>query len=236
MSQHVFGGSEAANAPETDPVTCCADHLEQQLYPVNTWGLHYHAVKAYPRGIERDLWRVMARLDGTVVITTPPQTTGPVTLGAGEWFEVMSTEDFEINATRPVLVGQFLASEWDPIDPERGVPMPGAAGTGDPAFILGVPLEQYRSDYVFLAPDQYEFDYITVIAPEGTTVTLDDEPLADDAFAPFGSGSYVRAKLPVADGVHHLTATEPVGLFVYGYDEYVSYGYPAGLDLEDLFQ
>ena len=39
----------------------------------------------------------------------------------------------------------------------------------------------------------------------------------------------------VKDGPHSLEATEPVGLFSYGYDNYVSYGYPAGLDLKELF-
>jgi len=232
----VFGGSEAANAPETDPVTCCADHLEQQLYPVNTWGLHYHAAKSFDRNGERELWRVMARMDGTTVTTTPPQPGTPKVLGAGEWFEMLTRNDFFIDADRPILVGQFLASEWDPIDPVRGVPTNEAAGTGDPAFILGVPREQYRSDYVFLAPNQYEFDYLTVIAPIAGTVTLDTVLLEESVFKAFGDGSFKVAKLPIADGVHHLTASAPVGLFVYGYDSYVSYGYPAGLDLEDLFQ
>ena len=33
------------------------------------------------------------------------------------------------------------------------------------------------------------------------------------------------------DGVHRLTADQPVGLIVYGFDAYVSYGYPGGTDL-----
>ncbi|PJB40833.1 MAG: hypothetical protein CO108_14250, partial [Deltaproteobacteria bacterium CG_4_9_14_3_um_filter_63_12] len=83
---------------------------------------------------------------------------------------------------------------------------------------------------------QYEFDYLTVIAPIAGTVTLDTVLLEESVFKAFGDGSFKVAKLPIADGVHHLTASAPVGLFVYGYDSYVSYGYPAGLDLEDLFQ
>ena len=232
----VFGGSEAANAPETDPITCCADHLEQQLYPVNTWGKRYHAVKSYPRKGERDLWRIMARLDDTQVETLPAGLAEARTLGAGEWFEITTTESFEIVASRPILVGQFLASEWDPIDLERGVPSQEAAGIGDPAFILGVPVEQYRRDYVFLVPNQYAADYITVVAPLGAAVTLDGELLDAEAFRSFGSEGYSYHRLEVADGVHHLTADQAVGLFVYGYDDYVSYGYPAGLDLVELLE
>ena len=44
------------------------------------------------------------------------------------------------------------------------------------------------------------------------------------------------ARLKVGDGVHSLDASAPVGVVVYGYDDDVSYGYPAGLDLDDLFE
>ena len=39
------------------------------------------------------------------------------------------------------------------------------------------------------------------------------------------------ARFPIGDGVHLLISDEPVGVIVYGYDEYVSYGYPGGLNL-----
>ena len=39
------------------------------------------------------------------------------------------------------------------------------------------------------------------------------------------------ARFPIGDGVHLLVADEPIGVLVYGYDSYVSYGYPGGLNL-----
>lgn len=36
------------------------------------------------------------------------------------------------------------------------------------------------------------------------------------------------------DGVHTVTATEPVGVIVYGFDAFVSYAYAAGLNLEEI--
>ena len=232
----VFGGSEAANAPETVPITCCADHLEQQLYPISAWGRRYLAVKAFPRRGERDMWRIMARLDGTEVETIPDLTQGRRSLQAGEWFEIMTRESFEIRANLPIFVGQFLTSEWDPIDLDRGAPGPEAAGTGDPAFILGVPIEQYRSQYAFLVPGLYAYNYVTLIAPLGARVWLDEAPIAEDAYFSFGSGEYVAARLPLQEGAHRVRADAPVGLFIYGFDRFVSYGYPAGLDLRDLFE
>jgi hypothetical protein len=41
------------------------------------------------------------------------------------------------------------------------------------------PLEQARSEYVFLTPDKYAFDYVTVVAPFGATVLLDDQELTE---------------------------------------------------------
>ena len=99
---------------------------------------------------------------------------------------------------------------------------------GDPTLILSVP-EQFRDSYVFLTPTNFVEDYINVVAPAGATVTLDGNPVAD-AVLPSGS-NYKVARLPVTDGVHTLFATEPVGVVAYGYDEDVSYGYPAGLSL-----
>ena len=54
---------------------------------------------------------------------------------------------------------------------------PGDAATGDPAFILAVPVEQFRPDFVFLAPDKYAFDYVTITAPIGAEVFFDDLPV-----------------------------------------------------------
>lgn len=259
----VFGGSEAANVPNTnhcidiDPVTregvceykvdepcrdnydcnsarlntCCADHLEQQLFPISTWRQHYIATKSYDRGDERDYWRIMASQDDTKVETVPPQAVIP-TLNAGEWFEFGSREHFEIISDKPIMVGQFLASEQAPDPNLRNIIEPGDAGTGDPAFILAVPTEHFREQFVFLAPDQYAFDYVSVIAPIGAQVFFDDRPI-DSGWEPVGLGEeYQVARFDIGDGVHFIDADAPVAVIVYGYDQYVSYGYPGGLRLD----
>ena len=41
-------------------------------------------------------------------------------------------------------------------------------------------------------------------------------------------------RLIIPDGVHTARADEFFGVISYGHDQYVSYGYPAGLNLEDL--
>jgi hypothetical protein len=250
----VFGGSEAANAPNTNHCgadgfcvwdgttpceanqdciefnTCCADHLEEQLFPVKTWGKQYLCAKSFDRGDEKDVWRIIASEDGTQVTTVPVQADIPV-LNRHEWYEFESDEHFLLAAKKPVMVGQFYASEDAP-NPGK---QPGDAKTGDPSFVLVVPSEQFRSDYVFLAPDKYKYDYATVIAPATSAVVFDGAPLAGDEWEKLGDGKQWRvARFPIADGTHTLSADQPVGVYVYGYDQYVSYGYPAGLDLRPI--
>ncbi len=103
---------------------------------------------------------------------------------------------------------------------------------GDPSLILVPPSSQYRDSHVFLSPDKYAFDFINIVAPADTAVTLDGAPVPAASFVPL-AGSWKVARLSVADGVHRVSATRPVGVIAYGYDDDVSYGYAAGLNLVD---
>ena len=265
-------------------VTCCADHLEQQLFPVNVWDNHYVAVKLYPRGKERDAWRFMAATPGTKITLSPSpidpkgKAVSVPVLGTGEWYEFETIDNFEITSKHedglpaPILVGHFMESQDAP-DPGA---QPGDAGTGDPSFMLAIPSAQWRSDYVFLAPDKYSFSYVSVAAPihrvcalatahQGAVCTTDSDcgagaaanSCADDTAVTFdgqlippdqffnASKNYKAARFAVNPGPHTIhglpvlgpdgkPAASRVAVDVYGYDQYVSYGYPAGLDLKDL--
>ncbi len=272
----VFGGSEASNAPNsnhcdveagvceydgetkcqdnTDCIdfnTCCADHLEHQLFPVKSWGLRYLASKTFPRNDEKDVYRIIAAENNTQVTTLPPQASIPV-LNQGEWVDFESAQNFEVIAKKPVMVGQFLAAQDAPDPNVNGVPQSGTdAGIGDPAFMLLVPAEQFRQDYVFLAPDKYELDYVTIVAPvdeEGNVIDVwydcneidpgqikdNCDPMEPDDYELFGTGEFATTKFSIKDGVHRLFADQAISVYVYGYDQYVSYGYAAGLNIQDL--
>ena len=99
----VFGGHEASVSSDQ----CCADHLEQQLFPVDTWGKTYVASKSRARGIEKDYWRIVAAHDGTQVTVSPSLLGVPnqIQLNRGEFYEIHTDADFVIEATEPVMVG-----------------------------------------------------------------------------------------------------------------------------------
>jgi hypothetical protein len=124
---------------------------------------------------------------------------------------------------------------------------------GDPSFILLPPVEQYRSDYVFLTPDKYSFDFVLAIAPSGASVALDGH-VVDASRCEIGQMpgyDVYRCQLsfpkidPTAptnpvqpglqnDGVHRVTSDGPVGVIALGWDSFVSYGYAAGTQLEAI--
>ncbi len=284
----VFGGSEGSNVPDTNlcviapganqgncknqnwpctsnadcPVTCCADHLEEQLFPISQWGTTYLATKLQPRGAEKDVWRVVASQDNTVMSTDPPQSVLPK-LNAGEWFEFESGGDFVLVANKPVMLGQFMASANAP-DPANdtcsakfsgskvcehhftslgdpimcmknadcpNIKQPDDAKTGDPAFIMTVGADRYLTKYVFLVPDKYKQSFVNIMGPKSASVLIDGQPVPPSSYSIFGSGQWKAARIAIGPGQHVLDSSEAVGVIVYGYDQYVSYGFPGGTAL-----
>ena len=113
----------------------------------------------------------------------------------------------------------------------------GGGPTGDPAMAQAVAVEQYRTNYLFHAPTNYEANYVNVTAPTGATVILDGVAIPAAAFAAIGGTGYSLARRQLANtgtGNHSVTSGVAVGISVYGYGQYTSYWYPGGLNLTDL--
>jgi len=202
---------------------CCAEHLEEQMFPVDTWASEYLCVKAPSRGDpDKDLWRVLASQAGTQITTTPPieGLDGKTLDQKGSWIEAYSDQSFVLTATAPVQVAQYLASR----DCTQ-------QSTGDPSLIMMVATSQYRHDYVFLVPKDYTKDYVSIVRKAGAVVTLDEVEVPDSSFKPVGNTEYEYAWVLVEDGPHHIDSDQPIGVFQYGYHNAASYGHPAGLNL-----
>jgi hypothetical protein len=97
-------------------------------------------------------------------------------------------------------------------------------------------VEQFRNKYIFLAPSDYVVNFADVVAPSGTTLTLDGAPVGVAPSMVSAGFSVVRIPLMVgsASGAHVITATNPIGIQVLGYGSYTSYQYPGGLDLGQI--
>ena len=236
----VFGGHECANIPLTiekgkfKGAEFC-DHIEQQLFPLDTWGEQYVADRFMPRSeAQTDVWRIMAGANQTVIQTDPPQPeANGITLNKGEFVEFQSGDSFFIVATGPISVGHYLKSSnyvGFVSDPECAQGE-GATGIGDPAFALSVGTNQFRDSYIVLTPENYRQHFLNLMYPAGTTLTIDGEPVETPEL-PLGLTTWNVTTVEVTPGVHRVEGTNPVGVTAYGYDCDVSYAYPGGLNLE----
>ncbi len=182
-----FSGTEASDTPRFDRLSerrCCADHLEEQLDPVRAAGRHFIAPVSFNRHLalsnagaplaleeEPEVFRVISAFGATSVRTSLPGELSEFRLEKrGAMREIVSTTDFWIDSDDPIMLGNFTASQS-----AAGIPsnLPG----GDPSFVLIPPIEQFRSQYVFLTPDRYLFDFLRIIAPVDARVLLDNRPL-----------------------------------------------------------
>ncbi len=211
----VFGGHQCTFVP-ADQWAC--DRLEHQLFPLRSWGKEFVAVRTKPRNAEADYFRILASQDGTAV-NWNGGVSGTVTLNAGQFHEFSTTADFVVTANAPILVSQVLASQ------DAG------AGTGDPAMMLIAPNEQFRKDYIILVAPNYDYDRVTVVAQADTEITFDGGTMNSNSFTPIPGTNWYRHYIDTDDGAHTIVANKPIGLYVYGFSQYVSYAYTGGLDL-----
>ncbi|MBI5525611.1 MAG: IgGFc-binding protein [Deltaproteobacteria bacterium] len=219
----VFSGHNCAFVPYN---RWACDHMEEQMFPVETWGNHYILTHTVPKQspAEPNLYRIISASAGNKVTFNPASVHADVILDKGGWIEFSTDKDFELTGTMGFAVGQLMVGEN-----YNGTP---TADVGDPSLSLGVPVEQYRTYYNFLTPATYTESFVNITAPAGAAVTLDGQPVS--GFTPVGSGAYSVAKIQLQPGQHTINSPELVGIVVYGYASYTSYMYPGGLNLLPL--
>ena len=217
----VFSGHQAFVRAEDR--ACCADHLEEMMFPTSTWGKRFALTRAKPRMNETDILRVMAQKPNTTVTFLPTPTSGTCgTLAAGQFCEVQISLDTEINSSEPVLIGHYLKS----IGTGAGNPL------GDPSMSLAVPVEQFRADYTFLIPAQYDQNFVSISAPVGGVIKLDGANISGQLL-PYGN-NLRGARIAVTAGQHKIECPNTCGIEIYGYSGAVSYLFAGGLDLKKI--
>lgn len=200
------------------------DHLEQQLFPTEAWGTSYIATPFYSRGDnDFSVFKVTAANDNTEVTLDPPiNGVSTFTLNRGEVREFYSADAFEIKGEDLIMAAQFMIGGSIT-----------SSGDGDPAFLLPPAVQQFRDNYVFLVPDQYAKNFVTLIAPTGTDVELDGSTHAAASFTELAGDSGWSYKLidSLLGGVHTASADEAFGIVVHGMDRYISYAFAGGIIL-----
>lgn len=274
----VFAGSEASDVPfftTFEQRRCCADHLEEQLFPTSALGTQFVAVKSPVRTKyvieagyaialnpdEEDFWRVLATRDGTQITTSLLPPNDRFELEAGDFATFPSTRDFVMESSQPIAFGQFpesqVAAGFPPTVHGTGIP------GGDPSSMMIPPVQQWRDKYVFLTPNAYAFDFFLAAVPATSKLLFDGEELETALprceYASAGelnvngattATAYVAIRCPLSDPVagdlqnpayqndgRHVLESEDgqtFGLIIWGWDNFVSYGYPAGTDVRAI--
>ena len=244
----VFTGVESTAAPGgvvsipthpgwTDEDTCCLDHLEEQLFPVESLGSDYVITRSPIRSTgsyhEPDVIRFVGVSEDTLVTTNLPPPYDSFTLAPGEIRTTWADADFVASGTKPYIIAQLLISQ-EYVD---------GAYTGDPALTVFPPVDQYRDEYRILTPDDqglwgWNKNYIVLSTPLANTITIDDvEP--DCVVSPAGAVDgvdYESRRCQVAAGVHAIKGDAPFGVIAYGYGSAGSYAFPGGADVEQIYE
>ncbi len=225
----VFAANDCSNVPASGSY-CCCEHLEEQLFGLQTWGKRYVASRIPQRISEPCVWDILAAEDDTTItFTADPAVTGlsgTITLQSGEHTQLevsgpaAQPGDFFVESDKPILVTQYMVGCYR---------VQNGYTNGDPSMVQAVPVEQYLDHYVVLVPNTWQNDYLVFTRSQGETVSMDGTPVTT-GWTPVGTTGYEVTRILVADGVHVLQGSAPFGVIVVGFDAFDSYAYPGGLN------
>ncbi|MEZ4293618.1 MAG: IgGFc-binding protein [Polyangiaceae bacterium] len=241
----VFSGVESTGAPGgvidnfpkppgwQDGDTCCLDHLEDQLFPVESVGTSYVIPRSPVRSTggfkEPDVLRFVGAAETATVTTTLPSPFDSFTIQPGEVKTTWTQDDVVVSADKPVMVSQVLVSNQ----------YCDGAYIGDPALTVFPPVDQYRTEYVILTPGSWTKNYVVVVAEVGSNVSIDGTNPGNCQVQTAGTldgKTYETRRCPLNEGAHGLSGDKPFGIVAYGYGSAGSYAYVGGADVKKIYE
>ena len=213
------------------------DYITEQLPPTSTWGREFLVASLNGRS-SSELYRIIGSRPSTAFTVTcniASQTATYTLQSAGSWRQVVLADNSycSIESNSPVLVAQFAYGQN-----ADGV-------SADPFMVMIPPVDQFSNRYVFnvlstfnrnhisvyLAPEYYQlqrvfFDGANVASWQWNAVRCSDGTVC----------GYISVR-SVTAGSHilfHSDLYARIGLTVYGFDSYDSYGYPGGMILDAI--
>jgi hypothetical protein len=222
----VITGIPCINVPQ-DKAAC--DHVEESEMPAEALGKRYvvSTPTAPAGGTGQHMVRLYGNRDGTTLTYTPSKPGScPTSLNAGDVVDCgLLTTDFIVEGSSEFAVAAFTvgATEYDPSGDDT---------RGDPDQTTFASIEQFRTNYLFLSPDDYDVSYAVIAGPSDANPKLDGTALTGYTDIGGGIGLWRETLGAGQGGAHTLTADKPVGLQAMGYGSYTSYTYPGGLNIK----
>ena len=227
-----FSGHLCTYVPHN--VLAC-DHIIEQLPPTAVWGNRFFLASLFGRR-SPDIYRVVTASPENLVdiLCVSPTKFERYRYQlymhmAGDWEEIQLPAGYfcSVESKSPLLVVQFgLAHRIDYV--------------GDPFMMMIPSLRQYGNFFTVRALSEFSHSFATILVPAGCfrpkEVYVDGNNLRDATWVPIycpndrvcGYATYVS----LSKGDHkmyHASAVSFIGVLVYGFDAFNSYGHPAGL-------
>jgi hypothetical protein len=235
----VFGGTQCVTIP--DGVAAC-DTLHQQIAPVQQWSTRYSAVPYRTRRQsagsivvpETVPYRIVAASAGTELVYDPQRPLGaPAKLESGQSVTFTADAPFTVRSqdvAHPIYASLFMTG--------------GASygSMGDPDFVSLVPDDQFLDSYVFYVDHTFADSTLTLVRRKSVVGFEDVEidcigvvstwqPLGSDGTVEYATVDLTGGGLAKGTcnyGRHEAHSAGTFGLYVWGMDDFASYGYAAG--------
>jgi len=217
----VFGGNKRTSIP-TD-VGNYRDCLVEQLPPLDAWGNTALLTPHYPvtpQSSDIAVARIIAAFPGTSVAITSAGGIDNRIVGPDEPIEIPLLRPMTVTASGPILAAQY----------EHSVNLTNTA-IGDPFMMLVVAEAQFDSSYAFQSIVHSEFTdhFINIVIPqEGIASLRLDDGAISSSFKTIPGSRFFYAQVQVDAGSHRIRSDSAFGLYVYGFGNATSYGYPGG--------
>ncbi|MCP4769766.1 MAG: tandem-95 repeat protein, partial [Gammaproteobacteria bacterium] len=108
----------------------------------------------------------------------------------------------------------------------------GLSNYADPSMVIVPATDNFQRTYSFqtAAAGNFARHFINVTVPSSAidSVILDGQAIDPAHFTPLAASDYSFARVGVNLGSHYISADEPFGLMVYGFDDADAYTYPGG--------
>ncbi|NQV01611.1 MAG: Ig-like domain-containing protein, partial [Bacteroidia bacterium] len=216
----VYGSNDCVYVP--DPSCQACEHIVEQMFPYFTWGKNFVTVPTAGRDNSGDVFRIMAADDGTAIWINGLNVS---TLNAGDYYQTNLTGYNSITTSNPAMVAQFA----------KGIGCTGGI-TGDPFMMLIPPREQFLTNYTVTNLSGFYQSWVNVVAPDYAlgTIYQDGILIPNSAFTQIPFTTYYGAQREVTWGSHTFTSENSFGVFVYGWQNADSYGYPGGCSFSQI--
>jgi Na+/H+-dicarboxylate symporter len=90
---------------------------------------------------------------------------------------------------------------------------------------MPVATTRWSPSHLFYVPPGFSEDYVSIVVPTGASVFLDGSSTSLSLSRTSLASTYQTMVLPISDGLHSLTSSQPFGILVHGFTCGASYGY-----------